>query len=834
VPARPAPRAAPRPAAPSRPAPPASAAAPSASPPAAAPAGAPPGPDDEQPVIRKIVFEGNLLYSTETMKTRLRNKEGRRLDPVALDADMKELYRYFKEIQVVKEKVPGGIILRFRVSENPLVVRLDLRGNTEIDDDELKAMLRTQEGYPLSPYQLAADRADVEEAYRLRGYHFAHVPDPDVITLPNGGREVVFTVVEGPKVRVDRILLRGNHNLSRKELLDAMVTEEPNVFEQIVGETTFRQDVLEEDIVALRNLYRKEGFLDAEVVLDDLRFSDDKSRVVISIAIDEHQPYKVGRVDVKIVRVKPGEAGQPTPEDVAWLTEDRLRDLLGLRAGERYSGKVATKGIEAIRKAYYARSYLDVKIVGSEDGRLTAPFLQARAHQQVVDVRLVVQEGAKFRLARIDFLGNEFTRDKILRREVKTWPGGYVDRNELEKGLTRIRRTNYFDRATLSMKDALDQNGDPVPGWKRAVYEVVEASTGRVSFGVLLSTNGGFGASVNFEKRNFDIARWPTSFDDLQSGRAWTGAGQKFDLLLAPNTLETQIRAHFNEPRLFGSMFSFDTSVYKVLEYWNSYDVDRTGYTLGLGYPIYENAAETFGARVDVGWRHELTDIRNIDANSIPGAYLFDREAEIRSVSGSLRFYSRDTFQNPHFETSLSLQGELTGTFLGGDIDMWSLSGAQSNVWTVHEDEEGKKYRLASHVTAALAEALQDTPEVPPYARFFNGGSTFRGFANRGLGPHVNGEATGGEWMLVGSLEFEVPLVKDVLSVVAFMDQGTLGTSLGDRNAWRWRLSVGGGLRLAIPFLTGDRPLALDLGFPILYENEDERSVLSFTIGRSF
>ena len=797
------------------------------------PAG-PADPDAPQPVVRQIVFEGNLLYASEMIKTRLRNKEGRPLDLAALDEDMKELYRYFKEIQVAQDPVAGGIVLRFRVSENPLVVRLDVRGNAELDDDEIKQMLRTKEGYPLSPYHLAADREDVEEAYRLRGFRFAHVTEPDVITLPNGGRQVVFTIVEGPEVRVDRILFRGNRALDRKALLEVMLTDEPNFFEQIAGDSVFREDVLTEDLVALKALYRREGYLDAEVALDDLRFSDDKALVEITIAVDEHRPYLVGDVDIQILRVDAGKVASPTAEDLAYFTEDRLRALLGLRPGAPYSGKTVAEGLKAIREAYFARSYLDVQIVGDPDARVPPPILRGRDRENVVDVSLVVKEGPKYRLARIDFVGNEFTRDKILRRDVETYPGGYVDRNELEKGLARIRRTNYFDRTTLRIDDALNAVGEPIEGWKSATYELVEASTGRVSFGLSLSTNGGVGAQIQFQKRNFDIARWPTSIDDITSGRAWTGAGQEFDLLLAPNTEVTQVRARFREPRFFGTHLAFETSVYKILEFRDGYDTDRMGYTLGFGYPIFRSDDDTLGIHARLTWRHEVNDIQDIDIDAIPGAFLFADRAELRSLSAQLSVATLDDFKNPRWETSTSLVGEVFGTFLGGDINMWSLNGTHAQIWTLHEDDEGKKHRLSMRITAGVAEALEETPEVPPYERFYAGGNTFRGFRHRGVGRHVNGQPIGGEWMLLASTEYEFPLVKNLLSVVAFVDQGTVGSSIGASDAWRWRVSVGGGIRLAIPFLLGDRPLALDLGFPILYEDEDERAVVSFTMGRNF
>ncbi|MDF1702479.1 MAG: outer membrane protein assembly factor BamA, partial [Planctomycetota bacterium] len=783
-------------------------------------------PAAEQPIVQQIVFEGNLLYGAEMIKARLRTEEGKRLDSSDLDADMKELYRYFSRIQVVRDPVAGGIVLKFRVSENPLVARLDIRGNAEIEDPEIRETIRTQEGFPLSPYHLAADREDVAEAYRARGFHFAQVPRPEVIVLPNGGRRVIFTVVEGPEVEVDRIILRGNQFLERKEIFEVMLTEEPNFFERIAGSSTFREDVLREDLVAIKELYRREGYLDAEVALDDMRFSDDKARVQITIAITEHKRYRIGALKVDIEREELGTFSCATESDLDFFTEERIRELFGLKEGDCYSGKLVDEGVDNIREAYFARSFLDLRILG--------PVLRGQGRDLFVDLELKIVEGRKYRLQRIDFVGNEYTRDKILRREVKTAPGGYVDRNELDKGLTRIRRTNYFDRTTMRIDDAVDVDGTPLDGWKQATYELVEASTGRISFGLSLATNGGLGASIQFTKRNFDIARWPKSWSDLTSGRAFTGAGQELDILLAPSTQVTQFQIRFREPRFFGTEFSFNTSAFKTFEFRETYLADRGGYTLGFGYPIYRAKDDTSALFANLTWRHEWVDLSDIESDSVPGVFLFRGSNEIRSLTAQVSYATVDDFNKPRWETSTVLSAEIMGTFLGGDIDLWKIVGRHSETWVVFEDEDGKKHRIALRLEGGVSEALEGTPEVPPYERFYAGGNNFRGFSFRGVGPHVNGNPTGGEFYGLISTEYEFPIVAKLFSIVAFVDQGVVASSLRAPDADRWRLAVGGGLRFAIPFLLGDRPLALDFGFPILFEDEDERTVVSFTLGRDF
>lgn len=778
------------------------------------------------PRIARIAFEGNELFTAESLKTLMGLKEGGPLTEAGLDRDMALLARYFESARVVTRPAPGGVELVFQVEENPLVVQVRIYGAAEMSEDEVRELLSTKAGYPLFRHQLAADAAELVTAYRLKGYAFAHVPEPVVTTAPGGGRRVDFTIVEGPKVELERVVFRGGTSIPRNELLEVMQTKERGFWDFLSG-PLFREDTLREDVVAIARLYQDEGYLDAEVALADLRFSDDKERAQATIAIEEHLPYTVGNVKVEIERPEPGRPGSPTPEDLAFLTEARLTGWLGLTPGQRWSGKQALRGRERIRDELYKRSYLDAAVREVE--------LRGRERENVVDVTLQVRLGWKFRLRRIDFVGNEFTRDSWLRRELRVNPGGYVDRGELERGLARLRRPRYFSRVGMQLDDvptppgAQGQDG----AWKDARFEIVEDKTGKLGFSVGVSTSGGLFGTISFQKRNFDIARLPRSWDDLFSGRAFTGNGQTFEAVVSPGTESTSFLLGFTEPRFFGSELAFGVRFYRRLEFRSQYSIDRLGYQTTLSYPVYRSADDSVSSTVGVRWRHEQAEVYEQDADAVPGAFLFDGYNELRGLRGyaTLRVVDDTRRTRRSFEAGAGL--ELAGTFLGGDIDQLKLDANVGQTWTLREDEQGRPTKLALKAQVGWARALNDTPEVPPFERFFLGGNEFRGFANRGVGPHVFGNPTGGEWMLKGSLDLEQPLFGDTLSVALFVDFGTLGTALGESDAWRPRLAFGPGLLLRVPVL-GDAPLAFYLGFVVLDEDDDERQALSFSLARDF
>ena len=810
-------------------------------PPPGPPAGPPPGPEvpqpgepagpgapprawGDRPTVVRIEFRGNELFSTSSLKALMGLKEGQPLDEALLDHDMELLARYFEAARVVRTDVPGGVVLTFTVAENPLVVEVVIRGVAELKEEDVRRILRTKAGLPLFPHLLAADAAEVAAEYRRRGFAFAQVPEPLVVTPPEGGRRVEFTVVEGPKVEVDRIVFRGATSIPRSGLLEVMQTKERG-FWDFLGGTIFREDVLREDVVALTRLYQDEGFLDAEVALADLRFSDDKERAEVTIVVQEHQPYRLGNVTIKIERQEAGHAGSCTPEDIAYLSEARLAEWLGVEPGERWSGKRAARGREKIREELFRRSYLDA--------RVGEPVLRGRENELVADVTVPVTLGWKFRLRRIDFVGNEFTRDSWLRREVRVHPGGWVDRNELERAQARFRKTGYFGKVGLDIVDVPSETGPHEGSWKDARYEITETKTGKLGFTVGMSSSGGLFGQISFQKRNFDIARPPRSFDDLVSGRAWTGNGQTFTAVVAPGTQSTSFKLGFVEPRFFGSHFGFNTSLYDVLEYRYQYRINRLGYQVGFTHPLVRSSDDTVLATAGIRWRHELIDLYSVSPDAIPGAFLFAGENELRALNVYAAVELQDDVRHTRREFRATVGTELAGTFLGGDISQVKVDGNVSQIWALSVDAEGRKQKLTARGRLGWAKPLEDMPEVPPFERYFLGGNDFRGFRRRGAGPHIGGHPTGGEWLLMGSVEFEQPLFGETIAGVVFADFGFLGTTLNDDDAWLPRLSVGPGVRIRVPAL-GPNPLAFDFGIVLIDQPGDERQLFTFSLARDF
>ena len=172
----------------------------------------------------------------------------------------------------------------------------------------------------------------------------------------------------------------------------------------------------------------------------------------------------------------------------------------------------------------------------------------------------------------------------------------------------------------------------------------------------------------------------------------------------------------------------------------------------------------------------------------------------------------------------------------GGDFTFTKLNAQHSVYMTLHESFEG--YRTILELKGRASWIPQGRDETPVYERYYLGGQNFRGFDFRTVSPKgisastglQTSEPIGGTWLFFAGAEITQPIVNEFISVVAFVDTGTVTFEPGFDE---YRVSIGFGFRLYIPQLS-PAPLAFDFGFPILHQTLDEERLFPFTVDLPF
>jgi len=765
-----------------------------------------PAPEEyEGRIIRSIEVTGNFRVSREALLSRMETKEGRPFSLKVLAQDLKDLvsvHRFFLDVTPRVEPVEGGVKLTLQVIENPLIRRLEFQGLDDLDEKDLKEVLGVGEGKFASEYTILSAERAIRDLYHEKGHRYAEV----TATLLPGpeGNTLRFVIVEGPKTRVERVEFHGNRAFDAARLRKEMRLEETS----LLVRGLFDEELLKSDLVSLKEFYRQESYKDVDVYLLDLRTSGDRSRVTIVIGIDEGPSYTIESIEVKNNRVFP--------------TEEILA-LFRLKPGEPWSLRRSLEDTVRLRRHYGQHAYLNVKI----------PF----PPQEVISlegprVKLIytVDEGPKVILGQVKIVGNVMTQDKVILRELAVAPGQYVDIREVEKSLARLRALRYFEELGEPEWEETDS-----PGVKNMILRVKEVETGRLSFAIGVGSDAGLLGSVSLIKDNFDIADLPESLSDMLGGTAFTGAGQRLILEAAPGSQVSTFRIAFQEPYVFDTRWGWSVNLFRT---YRNFDEDWSEDRLGINTGFLRRLNRDLGfenpliGRLDLRIERIRVDVDEFDDAPL-NASAVEGNNRLMSFRPSLSYDNTDDPLFPsrgfHAETAL----EAAGGPLSGDDNFLSWSVDLKNAHSLHETRDGRHHVLSLHGQFRVAREYGDSPDVPIYERFFAGGSSLRGFKYRTVSPKSNDESTGGEALWLMSTEFQFPVYERILQGILFVDTGAVGEDLSDRSFGDVRVGLGAGVRVRIPFL-GPIPFAVDFGFPVLKERDDDKQLVSFSLGRIF
>jgi outer membrane protein insertion porin family len=336
-------------------------------------------------------------------------------------------------------------------------------------------------------------------------------------------------------------------------------------------------------------------------------------------------------------------------------------------------------------------------------------------------------------------------------------------------------------------------------------------------FGIGVNSEAGVTGQFVIDERNFDITRIPTSFDDFVNGSAFRGAGQGFRLEALPGDQVQRYLVSFTEPYLLDSLISLNVSAFYYDRLFIDWSEQRLGGRVALGRWLNPNLS------VSAALRAEQVKIYNPRVAGVP---------ELDAVVGDSDLFSgrftvtHDTRDVPFAPTEGRLL-ELSYEQVFGDFDYPRGEIDWRRYFLLRERPDGSgRHTLSTSMRLGFSGS-----QTPLFENYFAGGfSTMRGFNFRGASPVSGGVIVGGEFRMLGSVEYIFPLTADdMFKGALFVDYGTVEEKI-ELNSDDFRVAPGLGLRINVPML-GPAPLAFDFAFPVAREDSDQIQIFSFFFG---
>jgi len=769
------------------------------------------------PVVESVNIQGNQFLDPGTLLFYVSTKPGERYDERRLKDDFRRLWDtgFLEDLVLNVTDGPKGKVVVFRVSERKRVQIVDFRGNKSITTTNIEEELKKREaGLKIDtffdPAKARRVEAVIKEMLAEKGHPFATVKT-DAKTVGGAGQQVSFVIDEGPKAKVKSVDFTGNKVFSDGKLRKQMKKIKPSGFfnlSWLSGKTTYTkekwEDPQEGDRAKVENFYLNHGYVTAQIGEPKITYGEvkpgkkPKRSMHIEIPVTEGDQYRVGELKF---------------EGLTVFKEEPIRTLFKLKPGDVYKESSIRKGYDKLRDMYGSVGYFQWTGLTKRT---------PDAQRKVVDVVLAMEEDKRYYLGRIKFVGNDTTRDKVIRREIYMNEGEVFNTEALKVSIRRINQLGYFK----PMEGAPELGPSPLGEDKIDVtFKVEEQNRNQFTFGGGVSGLEGTFINASFSTANF------------------LGLGETFQISAQSGRRTKNYQIAITEPYLFDRPITAGFDLYKRRLQYEPFG-NVAGYTQETaGAGVVGGLPLGRFSRVFVNYSYELIQLENIIPAVAPGDPVVDpipppvfdpsflggegRRRESR-FTPSLVHNTVDNPWTPRAGQKHTLTVALTGGPLGGTVNY-----VRPDVEAIFYVPHTKRTALGVRGQFALIKPFGDTKVLPYYQRFFLGGETqIRGYNVRTVGPvDLQNRALGGNKYVLFNAEYYID-IGGPLRFLFFYDAGQAYAEGEPITLNRIRTSTGGELRFVMPVL--NVPFRLIYAWNPQRDSFQPKSTFKFAVGTTF
>ena len=201
--------------------------------------------------VAGIEIVGNQRIDSAALLEQIKSSAGT-VSSTQISADIKALYRtgFFSQVTAI---VSADQILRFTVTEKPLVRKVFIEGNKEITEKDLADKLTVGATRYLDRAKIEGIMEVARAYYQSRGYYEAALTY-SVAAAADNQVDVTFRVEEGKRFKIDAISFRGLKTVNEDALLEVIQTRPYAWWKSwLVGTGRLHRDMLDNDVEAEMN-----------------------------------------------------------------------------------------------------------------------------------------------------------------------------------------------------------------------------------------------------------------------------------------------------------------------------------------------------------------------------------------------------------------------------------------------------------------------------------------------------------------------------------------------------------------------------------------------------
>jgi len=745
-------------------------------------------------VVQDIRVEGLQRITEGTVLNYLPIHVGESLPESKTNELLKALFEtgFFQDIQLARDEQT----LIIKVVERPTIGKISVSGNKDITTENLLTTLKTTglaEGYVFDRSTLEQVRNELERLYFSHGKYGVKIET--TVEKKNHNRvNLSITISEGQAARIKEINIVGNKHFSQARIAKTFTLAPTHLLSWVSKTDQYDKQKLHADLESLRTLYLDHGFLNFQIISQQVSITPDKQDIYITINIEEGERFTLSGYTI---------------EGNCIIPEEDFRKLITLKVGETFSRSSVAAIVKVLTDRLGHEGYAFAKV---------NPSPEVQDAEKKVKIVFFVEPGNKITARRVLFEGNTKTKDEVLRREIVQFEGAPINTKSVEESRTRLNRTGFFSEVKVDLR--------PVAGTTDqvdVVYSVVEASSGQIGGGLGFSDADGLLFNANITNRNF------------------LGSGKNIDLNFNRSKAYNTYSAGYNNPyytidgisRGFNVFYS-ETELGRASDVEN-YSTDAFGLNVVYGIPVSPVDRFTYG----YGFQSTSLGMRENSSPLEIQNFLAQHGSDSNEVTLAIGWV-HNTFDRYVFpENGLQQSAGLTFSVPGSHLEYYRFSYNAQWYKTL-----GRGFIFTAGTTLGYGGGYGNTDILPFYKNYFAGGTrTVRGYKESSLGPRDSlNNPFGGNALVVGSIALILPTFGLEIKSVRlswFLDGGQvydlkLKDSLVNpgisRNPSGPRYATGLSLTWMSPFA----PMVFTLGQPLNTHDGDKTQRFSFGFATTY
>ena len=666
------------------------------------------------------------------------------------------------------------------IDESIFVNQIFINGNIKLKNTDILQNILIKDKSYINKNNIQFDIQTINNLYSTIGQQDVLVSSY-LEKFNDNSYNLIFNVSENFEKYVNRIFINGNIFTSNKFIKSLIPIKEKKFFTLLSNSNFIDENKIYNSVLKISNIYKDSGFLDVSVNYEIKEF---KNKISLYLYIDEGARYLIDNINFISKN-----------DEINTLFKKYNNEVELLLKNNFYNSDVL----------YSVSAKFNEQLLLNNFPNLEIDYSYTLTNVNNINIDFFLIESSPTTINKINFFGNNVTKDITLRRQIYVKPGDLYNSRLNKKSLNNLIRRPYIDNATINSS----LNDDNSTDLNFTLTEKIKS--GNFKLGAGYSAQGGISTAIGLSDSNF------------------YGTGNKLNADIALSDKSVLFDLSYNK------FYFYDYPIDNFYRFYNEsenlkttygYKRDSNGLEFGVKIPYKYDISKDEYYRFSIGYEDtNVYELTSTASNSVTQNSGKSKNFVINS------FYVKDN-TNDNFNPTSGNFHKITVNLSPSKIsdDDYIKISTNNNYYFTLDNKSNSVFILSKlGIASGLSKKIKTNDS-------FSLGGDFKGYQYSGIGPRDTSlNYLGGTKMYQLTVGYATPTLFDNTDTLIIKYFATIGSIFDSEytsayNSKTPRASIG----VSMDIMTAVGPLSFSLAKPISKQTGDKTQTFDFSFGSAF